>query len=320
MNQQDESNSQIVPTRSESIAALIDSYFSVKGRSWLAILSVIFGVLSLSWLADSLLPIIQDVGTWVYNYQNSKPFESKFGENFIRLIPVFLVFAVVSSLLYLNHRKNLKAIEYRQIASEPHRGLIVSLSDYQDYSKNLPTVADLEKAIDESSLDIEEFFNTSNWGQMAFTVAHHSTLLQRCWICTTPKSTDSYKIAEKLVNYVSQKMGGREVVCYEIKVADENDISLTALAVSNVYRNLETLKTGLLANDVIANFTGGTAAMTGGIIMATLDAGRRIEYISQKVRGELSLDLLKKNQTEFVIISPVTNLVIAERLSRKRYE
>jgi len=320
MDQQNASKTRIVPTRSESIAILIDSYFSVRGRNWLAILSVIFGVLSLSWLADSLLPILQDAGTWFYSYQNSLTFETKFGEHFVRLMPVILVFVEVSFLLYLNHRNNLKVLDYRRVASQAHRGLIVCLSDYKDFGKTLPTVADVEKAIDASTLDLEEFFNKSNWGQLAFAVAHHSSLLQRCWICTTPKTTETYDIAVKLIKYVSKKMGGRELDCEEIKVEDENDISRTAVAVSNVYRNLESMKTGLLANDVIANFTGGTAAMTGGIIMATLDAGRAIEYNSQAFFGKLSLDLLSSNQTEFAIISPTTNLLMAERLSRKSYE
>lgn len=320
MDETDESNSIISPTRRESVAALIDSYFSVRGRSYIAVWSVIFGVLSLSWLADSMLPIIQDAGLWFFTVQNSRSFESKFGEHFIRLAPVLLIFGVVSALLYRNHRKNLKAIEYRRIASEPHRGLILSLSDYHDFGTNLPTSADLEEAIDTERLDIETFFNTSNWGQIAFAVAHHSSLLQKCWICTTPKSSECFRLAEKLVKYVSQSRGGREVVCEQIKISDENDIGQTAVAVSNIFRELKPLTAGLTANDVIANFTGGTAAMSGGIIMATLDAGRKIEYVSQEFRGRLSLALLAENQTSFAIVSPVTNLVMAERLSQKDHE
>jgi hypothetical protein len=320
MSENNINSQEILPTRRETAAALIDSYLSVRGRNYIAIWSVIFGVLSLSWLADSTLPIVQDVFVWFYANQYAQPFTSKFGEHFIRLTPVLIIFTGVSAFLYNNHRKNLKAIEYQRIASEPRRGLIISLSDYQDFSKNLPSVADLEKAIDERRLDIENFFNNSNWGQLAFAAAHHSPLLQRCWICTTPKSTEIYQAAEKLVNYVSEKMDGRKIVCKEIFVEDENDISQTAIRVSEVYRNLEQLKTGLMANDVIADFTGGTAAMSGGIILATLDAGRKIEYVSQKYRGKLSLSLLRENQTAFAIISPATNLVMAERLSRLNYD
>jgi len=307
----------IRPTRTETIFDVLNSLVMIKGNSRWAVATVIFGVISLGWLASSSLPILQDTVVWLYSYANSLPFENKFGEHFLKLCFPLALFLVVVGWLIMNRERNAKALEYNRVASEPHRGLIISLSDYKDFSKLLPKITDLETAIDGQTLDVEIFFNTSNWGQLAFVAAHHSPLLQRCWVVTTPKSSKEFSVAAKLIKYVSLKSGGRETICDEIKIKDENDIGQTATQVSLVYKGLDRHLTGLNPDDVIANFTGGTAAMSGGIILATLDEGRKIEYVSQKHLKNLSLELLRNNRTDFAIVSPETNLVMAERLSLK---
>ena len=88
-----------------------------------------------------------------------------------------------------------------------------------------------------------------------------------------------------------------------------------ALMVSEVYRSVGSLESNLQPRDVISNYTGGTSAMSGGIIMATLNENREIEYINQKYFKNLSSSLLRNIETNLAIVSSKTNLVVVEKLN-----
>ena len=296
-------------TREETFDEVIESLFSVRHGGFGAVLKVVAGIMSIGWLGDSILPFIHGTAPrW------SGSAEVDFTEDIYKFLFALGWFIFYVSILYGRRSKHIKTFEYRVSGSTPQRGLIVSLSPYKDFSQKL-SLPKLEIAIDEKRLNLEDFYNSANWGQLAFTVAHHSDLLQRCWICATPESAEQFSIAAKLVNYVSGNFEGRQIVCFREEIKDEIDIGEMARKVSSIYQSLNSIDSGISAENVVSNYTGGTAAMTGGIIMATLSEKRKIEYINQRYLKRLSSTLLRDIENNLAIVSSETNLTAIEKLS-----
>lgn len=304
----DENQKNLISSK-ETLADVIESLFSVKGSGFWTVVKVVLGIASIGWVADSILPILQALS--LYWWTGNIPDALSVKDSYIKLTFPIIWFVIYVSFLFIIRQNKLKALQYKIQGSFPHRGLIISLSPLTG-SLNL---TELEKQVDEKTLDIEQFYNNSNWGQLAFTVAHHSYLLQKCWVFTTSKSTDEFTVAKKLIDFVSQKFDGREIDCIEKNIEDENDLSQMALMVSDVYKSVGGFESNLQPRDVISNYTGGTVAMSGGIIMATLNENREIEYISQKYLRKLSSKLLRNIDKNLAIVSSKTNLVMVEKLN-----
>ena len=296
-------------SRDESLVDVFESLFAPKGYGIEAVFKVFVGIMSIGWLADSLLPFLH--GWALIIFQSPSAEGVNFTDTFYQFVFALLWFVLYIGLVFLLRRRKVKIGKFIAQASFPHRGLIVSLSNYG----GTLSLEDLEKAIDERTLDVEGFYNSANWGQLAFTISHHSYLLSKCWLCTTPKSSAEFPVAAKLINYISQKSGGRQIVCDEIELKDENDISEMARKVSRIYRDLEGIESTLKPADVISNYTGGTAAMSGGMIMATLNKHRKIEYVTQKYFRNLSDELLKNNDKSLAIVSSETNIQVVQKLN-----
>src|SRR5439155_12930204 len=102
-----------------------------------------------------------------------------------------------------------------------------------------------------------------------------------------------------------------------VPIKKPNNIGETAQAVSRIYLELAQTGSRLRPEDVIADFTGGTAAMSGGMILATLDEGRKVEYV---IRGvTLRRDITGKQVgDERFIISPRTSPRMAQAFARQK--
>lgn len=305
----DEDQNTIINQR-ETLTEVLESLISVKGSGFWTVINAVLGIASIGWLADSILPILQG---WSLSWWTGKvPDELSFLESFYKLtIPVGWFLLYVGFLFFIRLHK-LKMLQYQTEGSFPRRGLIISLSPLNEKQIKL---SELEKQIDDKTLDLEHFYNNSNWGQLAFTIAHHSQLLQKCWVCSTPKSTTQFAVAKKLINFTANHYQGRAINCIETKIEDENDISLMAREVSWIYRSLGDVVSNLQPRDVVSNYTGGTSAMTGGIIMATLKENREIEYVNQKYSGILSSELLRNIERNLAIVTSKTNLVAVEKIN-----
>jgi hypothetical protein len=297
-------------SQKETLAEVLESLFSVKESGFWTVVKVIIGIAAIGWLADSILPLLQ-IGS-VYLVKRAFPGEPDLWDSITKLIVPLIFFVFFIGILFFIRQSKLKALKYSVQGSYPHRGVIVSLSPLNE--KQI-TLSELESQIDSNNLKIEDFFNQSNWGQLAFTVAHHSPVLQKCWVCTTPISTHQFQMVKKLINYVSLSLGGREIECFEKEITDENDISMMARTVSEIYQGLKSIESNLHPRDVISNYTGGTAAMSGGIILATLNESREIEYINQKYFGKLSINLLKGIDQNLAIVTSKTNLTAVHKLN-----
>ena len=152
---------------------------------------------------------------------------------------------------------------------------------------------------------------------------YHAPALLHCWIIVTENSSgekkdgskDEYEQAEKLIKFITRDE--HDIVCEMVPIKNPNNIGETAQAVSRIYLELAQTGSRLRPEDVIADFTGGTAAMSGGMILATLDEGRKVEYV---IRGvTLRRDITGKQVgDERFIISPRTSPRMAQAFARQK--
>jgi len=314
MSEKDVSN---LPSKSEVLAEALKNSFSVRNSDLLSVGLVVLTLIGVGWLADSFLPFFQDSGILIYNLIRNAQLETKFVESALKMIfPLSGVFILIL-LLYKNHQRNLQEIQYEKTIVERQKGLIVMLSFYSvrrdkdEIPGGYTTPDKIVEAIDQNNLDKNKVFAGCNWGQMAFAVAYHAPVLKKCWVLTTQNgSKQYYEHAQKLINYLA-----KSAECEQIEIKDENDIGETANAVKKIY--LEAEKENFPTNEIIADFTGATAAMSGGMILATLADDRKIEYIKQDFKNDLSEERLELIESEQIILSPQTNLRATRKLAQK---
>ena len=118
----------------------------------------------------------------------------------------------------------------------------------------------------------------SNWAPLWVALEHH--LPAECWVIATQGDTGSaaqFEKAKTLLAEVSPKTR------FHLEtVANPYDLGLVVAAVHRIY-DAAAHRYNLEPKEVIADFTGATAAMSGGVILATLSADRHLEYLRQDV-------------------------------------
>ena len=295
--------------RDEPIVEYLKSLFTPTGRGYGAIIKVVFFVMALGWLADSFLPFIHGFALRIF--VGSSADETDFRYALIQLLFVSAIVFVLLLILVANRKRRRIIGKFFAEPSFPHRGLICGLSKY----RGRVDIEVLEEQIDEGTIDLEKFYNESNFGLLAFTAAHHAPLLTKCWFCVTDESDEFFPFAEKLVNYVSRIHGKTGVECVRVFVGDGHEIGKVSEEVSKIYRSLARVDSTLKPSDVVSNYSGGTVATSGGIIIATVSKDRKIEYVSQKYFGNFTDALIKNNQETRAIISSETNVEIVDSLN-----
>jgi hypothetical protein len=299
-----------IPSRQETFAEALGSLVSL-GKSGVGSVAIFaLGIASLGWLADSFLPLWHDLSVWSFAKLRGEQAITGFKVSLIKLVFPLLVFGVLLLVLYCIRRKNRRPIVYKSKVPDPHKGLIVMLSPYTHHPEAAAfyiKTDELLSAIETKTLNMDKVLSGCNWGQLAFVVGYHASLLKKCWVVVTKdKSEKDYETGKRLIEFIVKQNSGVEVECEKIIVKDENDIGDTAQGLSRLYRDIESDKFSLKSVDVIADFTGGTAAMTGGMILATLEEGREVEYV---IRGIALHSQITSGQirSEKLIISPRTS-------------
>lgn len=299
-----------IPSRRETLAEALGSLFSVGKNGVWGVAIFALGVASLGWLADSLLPLLQDLAVWSFTKLRGEQATTNFRSSLIKSAIPLLIFGGLVIGLYRNRRKSRRPIFYESKVPEPHQGLIVMLSPYSKISTApdfYSQADDLLSAIEMKTLDRDKVLSGCNWGQLAFVVGYHAPLLKKCWVVVTrDKSENDYEKVKRLIQFLVKQDSGVDVECEKVLVKNENDIGETARVLSRLYHDIESDKFSLKATDVIADFTGGTSAMTGGMILATLEEGREVEYV---IRGITLHKQITNEQirTKKLIISPRTS-------------
>jgi hypothetical protein len=306
-----------------SLAEALSRMFAFEKSGGLkSVLVFALSLMAFSWFADSLLPLIQEAGQWLIGTWRGSIPAHQFADLLKKLALPAAFFAVVASVLIVNALRNARPRSYESGVPDPHAGLIVQLSDYNPRGPGgeslYATAADIGSAAQSGGLSLAEVFR-SNWGQMAFAVRYHAPVLRCCWvICTTGGrgSGKDFASAEKLIKAITKAASGREAQCFRVELADENDIGQAAQQVSGIYRRLSEHAPEMRVSDLIADFTGGTAAMSGGMILATLDENQEIEYVRRGVTLTVDLDAAAVREQR-VIVSPRISRGMVERFMVK---
>lgn len=162
----------------------------------------------------------------------------------------------------------------------PHNGLILLLSPYKHFDSRYGAFDRIY--LDDA--DSREQLLRSNWGPLVAAAQHHSqnSTLEHCWlVCTRGErgSAKQYEAAEKVV----QHFAGKRVKCHKREITDLNDVGEVARVVDDIYEKAP-LGENLVPEQIIADFTGGTSAMSGGVVIATLLKDRHVQYFSQDPR------------------------------------
>jgi len=311
------------PSMRTTLAEALSGMFAFeKGVGIKSVLLFGWSLAVFSWFVDSLLPLGQELSQYVWNWMRGSAPAHHFSEPGMKLLLPASVFLLTIVGLAYNAWRNAKPHIYKSVVPDPHKGLIVQLSAYSNRGPGVQSRYESSEQIRQASLNgdlnLAEIFK-SNWGQLAFAVRYHAPVLRYCWvICTQGDrgSSQSYAAAEGLIKAFVKRASGRDVICFPVGLADENDIGQAAETVSHIYRQLRETAPELKAADLIADFTGGTAAMSGGMILATLQEDREIEYLRRGVTLAIELDAAAV-QAQRIIISPRTSRSMAESFARK---
>jgi hypothetical protein len=108
-------------------------------------------------------------------------------------------------------------------------------------------------------------------------VEHHASILKHCWIlCTKGQggSAGQFDTARGILVLCAPNAEFRQVT-----VSDAHDVSCIVPIVEAIYHPGENYD--IDPSRIIADFTGGTAAMSAGMILATLNEDRQVEYLRQ---------------------------------------
>lgn len=303
----DSLNPKYLESRGESFGGVLNSMFSVKDRGWFGVVKFVVTLALFGWTVDSILPIVHDTALWLFGLQPEtfKPAD-EYLKNFVKLLVPVALFGLAVTVLYLNRRRTIIAESFDVTDATPRKCLIYMLSTYNP--RNAMTLDEVIAAVENDTLDIDALLKT-NWGNLAFTVLFHASVLERVYLVTTMETSSEYgdhlyEKARTLIEYLVRKSANRKVVCTEENIGqtrdDSNDIGKVGNTIKRIYERLD--EDGLGPGDAVANITGGNSAMSGGMILATLAEERSIEYIRQG--PALSLELLKTGGT---MLAPKTN-------------
>ena len=91
-----------------------------------------------------------------------------------------------------------------------------------------------------------------------------------------PESRGEFGLFRQMVE---RCVPGRHLAVHERQIRGHSDVESMFATVNSIY--MEAASHGLQPQDVIADFTSGTAAMSGGMIIATLRDDRPVEYLRQ---------------------------------------
>jgi hypothetical protein len=251
-----------------------------RNRTGKSILLFLFGVVSLGWLTNALYGLVALLGRYLFFRIGWIKLENP-GQAFLGLLsdllfPI-LCFLLAIVMMWRNYRHNTAPFKLNQQVPAPHPGLIMMLSPYFHRNQSaLASVGEVEDSMDDPARLRAELLK-SNWGPLIVAVEHHSPTLQHCWIIVTKGgSLAQFEVAEKVV----RQLAGKKVKCHEVELEESHNIGPIVERISHLYREAPAAF-NLERDQVIADITGGTAAMSGAMILATIEEDLKIEYLRQ---------------------------------------
>lgn len=298
-------------SRRVTLFETIANFFDFKrNRTGKSILLFLAGFAALDILINALFALMSFGNKWIL-YKLGRTSLEKPGEVFISclldllvtIIIVLVVFAVMAQF-----RSGPADAPVTLESPPPHQGLIFLLSPYFDRRQSsFSTYQDIDLRREDARLELFK----SNWGTLAAAAEHHGRALRHCWLVCTEGDVGSATQFEQASTIVRQ-FGNPKVICHK-EFTDSNDVSKIANDVKAIYQKAR-FEYNLLPEQIIADFTGGTAAMSGGLILATVSADQKVEYVRQdkslvKDNRALSRDEILNSE---ILITVVTGPPVAE--------
>lgn len=212
------------------------------------------------------------------------------------VMPALLLAAVITGVWWwIMQAASPKAAPESARKIRATRGLITNLSAFKG-SGDLATIEALEGRMNESiSVGPSEAVREkllcdlyrTNWGPLAAAVSLHwdnrlegGTRLETCWLITTKASRGAKgELAEHAKDVIRLLTMGT-VQTNVVELNDQNSVEEMLSLVESIYSRAAAAH-NLDALEVTADMTGGTAAMTAGMVLATLDDSRPLQYLTQ---------------------------------------
>lgn len=266
------------------IADILRQAFDVQSnRTWKAILLFCCGTAAFGVLVNALAPVLMALSQCVlYPLHWTRAVDplAAFWDAVAQLLVPVLAAAAVFGVMCRNYRDNQSPAPVRSLLPPlRHRGLILLLSPYSPRRESsCPDLASLEAACLRTASGFRGQILRSNWGPLQVALEHH--LPAHCWLIATEGNTGSaaqFENVKTLLAVVSPKTR------FHLEtVPNPYDLGLVVAAVHHIYDDAAH-RYNLDPKEVIADFTGATAAMSGGLILATLSEDRHLEYLRQDV-------------------------------------
>jgi hypothetical protein len=193
------------------------------------------------------------------------------------------IFTLVFGSFYLRYRRFAKDKSGSEEPT-PHKGLILLLSPFRpnpDPSIGPRDLAEISQLLSDPEA-LKTNLRETNWGTLAAAIDHHKSSLTHCWLVCSKNpggSEHQFPTAEAAI----QSLAGKTVICEKEAVDNAQEIHVIKPAIDCIYQH-KVRKIGMGLSDVIADYTGGTAAMSGAMILATLDEQCDVEYLRQDTK------------------------------------
>lgn len=284
------------------VVSIRNAYHEISTRNDVkaTILLVLFS-LSVFWVFLSLETLMTLISNFIvgllYNTPVAENLEIGWIGALLHVLPSLICAIVILWTLkrsYGNPRQSTVTTEEVQV--EKHEGLIFLLGPY-GVKRNLGQGAHERAPQDINALtkwletnpdpqEVRTKLFATTWGPLWIAIEAHSPLLKHVWLVSTSGENGSYgecHVAKTLImQFFSMKDSANKLSVHYDGYAIENghDIDKVVPVINLIYwRDAPSLFVPV--EEMISDFTGGTKSMTAGMILATLDENRKIQYLRQ---------------------------------------
>lgn len=259
-----------------------------RHHTFWALVRFLAAFITLEWVIHASTHLATNTGVWLFGLHGKDRLPAGwFSHGLEEVAGPTAAFVVVVVLIFVDKWRNAwrrRHDQARQGLPEKARGLVSALSTYNPYGSPLATHTALKAAAEAASGlpgigDFRAQLLQSNWGPLCVAAQYHRNALEHCWlICTEGErgSAGQYDSACAAL----RTLLGKNVAFYKILLDDAGSVERAKHVVETIYQ-VELPAIGLHEEEVVADFTAGTAAMTGGMVLATIAAGRKLEYLRQ---------------------------------------
>jgi hypothetical protein len=272
-----------MPERADIIDTLRRFLDVNRNRTGRSIILFFLGLICLGWIANALYALFSLLSKGLFSLLGAGKlpdgWQWALGAASLDIILSLVAFSGMYWLMKWHLKPNLtqaKTVLFE--TPSPHDGLIFLLGPYKHRDQSRYGAFDRIYLDDP---DAREQLLKSNWGPLVIAVQHHAqnSTLKHCWlICTRGEagSAVQFEAAEKVIKHFA----GKSVRCHKREIASMNDVGEVARVIDDIYESAP-FGQDLMPEQIIADFTGGTAAMSGGVVIATLLKDRHVQYFSQ---------------------------------------